>query len=97
MRVLRVAMLIGLAMTPVSVPVYAQSMMPGFRLGEGKEYSEEEKAKIKANEEAAKAARSKIPDAQVSNDPRAAVRNEPAPKSAKTKSSAAKSPSGKQH
>ncbi|EKS37683.1 hypothetical protein [Afipia clevelandensis] len=97
MRVLRVAMLIGLAMTPVSVPVYAQSMMPGFRLGEGKEYSEEEKAKIKANEEAAKAARSKIPDAKVSNDPWAAVRNEPAPKSAKTKSSAAKSPSSKQN
>ena len=86
MRGLRVAMLIGLTMVPASVPAFAQSMMPGFRLGEGKEYSEEEKAKLKANEEAAKAARSKIPDAKVSNDPWAAVRSEPAPKPAKAKS-----------
>ena len=54
----------------------------------GKEYSEEEKAKIKANEDAARAARSKIPDAKVSNDPWAAVRSEPAPKTAKAKSGA---------
>lgn len=85
MRVLRVAMLIGLTMVPASVPAFAQ-MMPGFKLGEGKEYTEEEKAKLKANEEAAKAARSKIPDAKVSNDPWAAVRSEPAPKTAKAKS-----------
>lgn len=83
MRVLRVAMLIGLTMAPV-VPAFAQ-MMPGFRLNEGKEYTEEEKAKIKANEDAAKAARSKIPDAKVSNDPWASVRSEPAPKAAKAK------------
>lgn len=85
MRVLRVVMLIGLTMAPGSVPAFAQSMMPGFRLGEGKEYSEEEKAKLKANEEAAKAARSKIPDAKVSNDPWASVRSEPAPKTTKAK------------
>lgn len=90
MRVLRVAMLIGLTMLPATPPVFAQSMMPGFRLGEGKEYTEEEKAKIKANEDAAKAARSKIPDAKVSNDPWASVRSEPAPKAAKAKSSASK-------
>ncbi len=86
MRMLRVAMLVGLTMVPAAAPALAQSMMPGFRLGEGKEYSEEEKAKIKANEDAAKAARSKIPDAKVSNDPWAAVRSEPAPKTAKAKS-----------
>ena len=89
MRVLRVAMLIGLTLGPASVTASAQ-MMPGFKLGEGKEYTEEEKAKIKANEDAAKAARSKIPDAKVSNDPWASVRNEPAPKTAKAKSSASK-------
>ena len=45
------AMLIGLTKVPASVPVFAQSMMPGFRLGEGKEYSEEEKAKLKAQDQ----------------------------------------------
>jgi len=95
MRVLRVAMLIGLTMVPASVPAFAQ-MMPGFKLGEGKEYTEEEKAKIKANEDAAKAARSKIPDAKVSNDPWASVRNEPAPKAAAPKTAAkAKAPASK--
>lgn len=90
MRVLRMAMLIGLTMVPVALPAFAQSLMPGFKLGEGKEYSEEEKAKIKANEDAAKAARSKIPDAKVSNDPWATVRPEPAAKTAKAKSATAK-------
>lgn len=95
MRVLRVAMLIGLTMVPASVPAFAQ-MMPGFKLGEGKEYTEEEKAKIKANEDAAKAARSKIPDAKVSNDPWASVRNEPAPKAAAPKTATkAKAPASK--
>lgn len=88
MRMFRVAMLVGLTMVPAAAPAFAQSMMPGFRLGEGKEYSEEEKAKIKANEDAARAARSEIPDAKVSNDPWAAVRSEPAPKTAKAKSGA---------
>lgn len=87
MRVFRVAMLIGLTMVPVAVPAYAQ-MMPGFKLGEGKELSEDEKARAKANEDAAKAARSKIPDAKASNDPWATVRTEPAAKSAKAKSTA---------
>jgi hypothetical protein len=85
MRVFRVAMLISLTMVPVSVPAFAQ-MMPGFKLGEGKEYTEEEKARAKANEDAAKAARSKIPDAKASSDPWATVRTEPAPKTAKAKS-----------
>lgn len=89
MRVLRTAMLIGLTMISVSAPAFAQ-MMPGFKLGEGKEYTEEEKAKLKANEDAAKAARSKIPDAKVSNDPWATVRPEPGAKTAKAKSTTAK-------
>lgn len=87
MRVLRMAMLIGLTMVPVAAPTFAQ-MMPGFKLNEGKEYTEEEKARIQANEDAARAARSKIPDAKVSNDPWATVRTEPAAKTAKAKSSA---------
>jgi hypothetical protein len=87
MRVFRVAMLIGLTMVPVTGPAFAQ-MMPGFKLNEGKEYTEEEKARAKANEDAARAARSKIPDAKTSNDPWATVRTEPAAKSAKAKSNA---------
>lgn len=90
MRVLRTAMLIGLTMISVSAPAFAQSMMPGFKLNDSKEYTEEEKAKLKANEDAAKAARSKIPDAKVSNDPWATVRPEPAAKTAKAKSTTAK-------
>lgn len=65
----------------MSVPAFAQgmaptgsSMTPGFRLGEGKEYSEEEKARMKANEDAARAARSKLPDAKASSDPWAGAR-----------------------
>lgn len=88
MRVLRTAMLIGLTMVSVSVPAFAQNLTPGFRLNESKEYTEEEKAKIKANEDAAKAARAKIPDAKVSNDPWATVRPEPSAKTAKAKSTA---------
>lgn len=68
MRVFRVAMLIGLTMVPVSVPAFAQ-FTPGFKLNEGKELTEDEKARNKANEDAAKAARSKIPDAKPSSDP----------------------------
>jgi hypothetical protein len=86
MRVFRVAMLIGLTMVPASVPAFAQ-MMPGFKLNEGKEISDEEKARNKANEDAARAARSKIPDAKPSNDPWATVRSEPSAKPAKSKSS----------
>lgn len=88
MRVFRVAMLIALAMGPVSMPAFAQ-LMPGFKLNESKELSEEEKARNKANEEAAKAARSKIPDAKANSDPWASVRSEPAAKpAAKSKSTA---------
>lgn len=86
MRVFRVAMLIGLTMVPASVPAFSQ-MMPGFKLNEGKEVTEEDRARNKANEDAAKAARSKIPDAKPSNDPWATVRTEPA-KPAKAKSTA---------
>lgn len=88
MRVFRVAMLIGVMIVPVSVPVFAQSMMPGFKLNDTKELSEDEIARNKANEEAAKAARSKIPDAKVSADPWATVRTEPAAKTPKAKTSA---------
>lgn len=82
MRVLLVAFLIGLA----GVPAYAQNLMPGFKLNDSKEYTEEEKEKMKANEEAAKAARAKMPDAKVSSDPWANARSAetPAPKKPKT-------------
>lgn len=87
MRVFRVAMLVGALAVSVSIPAFAQ-FTPGFRLNEGKELSEEEKARNKANEDAAKAARSKIPDAKASSDPWATVRTEPAAKPAKSKSTA---------
>lgn len=87
MRVFRVATLIALTMVPASVPAFAQ-LMPGFKLNESKELSEDEKARNKANEDAAKAARSKIPDAKASSDPWASVRTEPAAKPAKSKSTA---------
>ena len=65
------------------------SMVPGFRLNEGKQYTDEEKARMKANEDAAKAARASVPDAKVSSDPWAGARAaetqaKPAPKKPKT-------------
>ena len=87
MRVFRVAVLVGAMTVPVSLPAFAQ-MMPGFKLNEGKQLSEEEIARNKANEDAAKAARAKIPDAKVSSDPWATVRTEPAPKAPKAKAGA---------
>ncbi len=71
----------------VSLPAFAQ-MMPGFKFNDTKELSEDEIARNKANEDAAKAARSKIPDAKVNSDPWASVRTEPAAKTPKAKTSA---------
>jgi hypothetical protein len=88
MRVVRVAMAIGLLTIPVSVSAFAQNMTPGFRLNETKELSEDEIARNKANEAAAKAARDKIPDAKPNADPWASVRSEPAAKTAKPKAAA---------
>lgn len=88
MRVFRVAMLVGAMTAPVALPVFAQGMMPGFKLNDTKQLSEDEIARNKANEDAAKAARAKIPDAKVSSDPWASVRTEPAPKTPKAKTSA---------
>jgi hypothetical protein len=83
MRVVRVAVLIGL----MTVPAYAQdmNMMPGFRLNEDKTLSEDEIARNKANEEAAKEARSKIPNVKVSSDPWATVRTTEPAKATKSK------------
>lgn len=90
MRVFYVVALLGL----MTVPALSQgmaptgtSMMPGFRLNESKEYTEEEKARMKANEEAAKAARSTLPNAKANTDPWAGARaaETPAPKPAKPK------------
>ncbi len=47
---------------------------PGFRLNEEKTLTEEEIARNKANEDAAKAARATIPNAKVSDDPWSNVR-----------------------
>lgn len=87
MRVFKVAMLVGAMTVPVSLPAFAQ-FTPGFKLNDTKQLSEEEIARNKANEDAAKAARAKIPDAKVSSDPWATVRTEPAPKTPKAKTSA---------
>jgi len=77
MQVFRIAMLIGLMTVPVAAQAVAQNLTPGFRLNEGKQLTEEEKERNKANEDAAKAARAKIPDAKPSSDPWATVRSEP--------------------
>jgi len=83
MRVFRVAVLIGLMAVPAAGTTLAQ-MTPGFRLNDEKTLTEEEKARNKAYEDAAKAARAKIPDAKVSSDPWASVRgNEPAARTPK--------------
>lgn len=87
MRVFRIAMLAGAMMIPVSAPTFAQ-FTPGFKLNEGKQLTEEEIARNKANEDAAREARSKIPNAKVSSDPWASVRPEPAAKTPKAKTSA---------
>ncbi len=83
MRAVRIAVLIGLMTVPAAA--YAQSMMPGFRLNEEKQLTEEEIARNKANEEAAKAARSTIPDGKASSDPWATVRTTETAKKSKTK------------
>jgi hypothetical protein len=82
MRVFHVIALLGL----MTVPAFSQgmaptgnSMMPGFRLNEGREYTDEEKARMKANEEAAKAARSTLPNAKANTDPWAGARAAEAP------------------
>lgn len=67
-----------------AVPAQAQ-MIPGFKLNEEKQLSEDEIARNKANEEAARAARAKIPDAKTSSDPWASVRTSEAPAKAKGK------------
>lgn len=81
MRAIWLAMLIGL----ITVPAYAQGMMPGFRLNEEKTLTEDEIARNKANEDAAKAARAKIPDGKASSDPWATVRTAEPAKAPKSK------------
>jgi hypothetical protein len=68
----------------MTVPAYAQ-MTPGFRLNEEKTLTDDEIARNKANEDAAKAARSKIPDGKVSSDPWATVRTAEPAKTTKSK------------
>jgi len=76
-------------MSGVCSPVRAQSLpVPGIQLGAEKEVSPEEKAKMEANERAARAAQSSIPTPKASNDPWATVRSseETPAKPKKTKS-----------
>ena len=74
MRVFRVAVCLGLMMAPA----YAQ-FTPSFRLNETRELTDDEKARNKANEDAARAARATLPDAKP-GDPWAAARTvQPAP------------------
>ncbi|MBY0382441.1 MAG: hypothetical protein K2W78_11035 [Xanthobacteraceae bacterium] len=71
------------------MPVHAQALpVPGIQLGGEKELSPEEKAKMEANERAARAAQSSIPTPKASNDPWASVRSteDPPAKSKKAKS-----------
>ncbi len=71
----------------VVAPAHAQNLMPGFRLGEGKELTPEEKERNDANEKAAKEALKTIKAPKVSNDPWGDVRaaEMPAVKPAKSK------------
>jgi hypothetical protein len=90
MRVFQAIALLSLMTVPAfsqGMAPTGQSMTPGFRLNEGKEYTEEEKARMKANEDAAKAARAKLPDAKANSDPWAGARasETPAPKAVKPK------------
>ena len=82
MRVFHAVALLCLMTAPAFAQGMAptgQSMTPGFRLGEGKEYTDEEKARMKANEDAAKAARSTLPNAKANADPWAGARAAEAP------------------
>lgn len=78
MRIINAVALLCLTAAPAfaqgMAPTGGTNFTPGFRLGEGKEYTDDEKAKMKANEDAAKAARAKMPDAKVSSDPWAGAR-----------------------
>lgn len=78
MQVFRMVVLIGLiaiqGVVLTTGPAGAQNLMPGFKLNDKPEPTTEEIERNKANEEAAKAARAKIPDAKASSDPWAAAR-----------------------
>jgi hypothetical protein len=75
------ALAVVLAAAPVA-SAFAQGMpMPGFKLGEEKQLTPEEKEKMEANERAAKAAQSSIPTPKASNDPWATVRTNETPAS----------------
>ena len=77
---------LGLALMVSSVSAHAQGMpMPGFKLGEDKQLSPEEKERMEANERAAKAAQSSIPTPKASNDPWATVRPADVPPASKAK------------
>lgn len=77
---------LGLALVVSSVSAYAQGMpMPGFKLGDDKQLSPEEKERMEANERAARAAQSSIPTPKASNDPWASVRSADEPPTSKVK------------
>jgi hypothetical protein len=73
---LAVTMLAASALTRFSNPALAQMPTPGLSLGGDKEVSEEDKARAKAREDAARAASARIPVQQkASNDPWAGARD----------------------
>ncbi len=84
MRVVVVVLLAASFLGLVGVKAFAQ--VPSFSIPDTtRQYTDEEKERMKANEEAAKAARAKLPDQKVSSDPWAAARSAetPAPKKPK--------------
>ncbi len=95
MRVFRVAVLLGVMAVPAAGTAHAQ-MTPGFRLNDEKTMTEEEKARAKAYEDAAKAARAKIPDAKPNADrgPRSAATSGQVGRHRKAKASGAVAPGG---
>ncbi len=87
MQVFRITLLVAL----VAVTAYLRTTVaadaqitPGFKLNEGKQYTDEEKARMKANEDAARAARATLPDAKATSDPWAGARAAETPAKPKT-------------
>ena len=73
---LGLTLLAASALDHLSTPALAQIATPGLSLGAEKEISEEDKARAKAREDAARAASDRIPIQQkASNDPWAGARD----------------------
>jgi hypothetical protein len=78
------ALWIAAILTALAGPALAQ-LSPTFPIDDGTKLTPEQKAKLEANERAARAASSRVPTPKVSDDPWADVRATPAPAKSATK------------